>query len=217
MAKIPSNTIPRQKSSTKISNNRKRVQLEQPPRADWLQATHHHSSLQRHATLKPTQWRHTHAQNAWCLGPHMKLQEGIPVRTPTHKFKTENRNTGKRQEHLRSLTPPSGPEWNEEPSASSSKVKQHSAGLSHSLTRTQRREEWLNILEHDHRFNYSTVMAPAWGMMSGSAASGRWEKYHVVGEHMQIANLFLGKLIKMDNFLWNFCWLDENSRCLDTR
>jgi hypothetical protein len=36
----------------------------------------------------------------------------------------------------------------------------------------------------------SSVMAPAWGRMMDSTASGSWENYHMTGEHMRIENLF---------------------------
>jgi hypothetical protein len=40
--------------------------------------------------------------------------------------------------------------------------------------------------------------------MMVSAASGGWKNYCMVGEHMQIANLFLSIFIKMINFILNF-------------
>jgi hypothetical protein len=44
-----------------------------------------------------------------------------------------------------------------------------------------------------------------------------WEKYCVACIHMPIANLILNSFIKMEIFLGNFCWMDENSRCMDTK
>jgi hypothetical protein len=49
-----------------------------------------------------------------------------------------------------------------------------------------------------------------------TAASGGWEKSCLAGEHMLFKNLCLNNFIKTVNFLRNFCWLDENSGCLDT-
>jgi hypothetical protein len=51
--------------------------------------------------------------------------------------------------------------------------------------------------------------------MTGSTPGQGWEKYHVTGTHMPITNLILNSLIKMVISLGNFCWMDENSRCMD--
>jgi hypothetical protein len=58
-------------------------------------------------------------------------------------------------------------------------------------------------------------MAPVWGKMMDSIASGSWENYHMTSEHMCITNLFLNDFIKMINFLQNYFWLNDNSGCLD--
>jgi hypothetical protein len=51
----------------------------------------------------------------------------------------------------------------------------------------------------------TALMVPAWGRTAGSAAGGGWENYHMAGEHMHIANLFLSNIIKMIVYLsWNF-------------
>jgi hypothetical protein len=50
-----------------------------------------------------------------------------------------------------------------------------------------------------------------WRRMMGSAASGVCENYWMVCKLMCITNIFLNYFIKMVNFLWNFCWLDEES------
>jgi hypothetical protein len=49
--------------------------------------------------------------------------------------------------------------------------------------------------------------------MTGSAGSGGWENYHIMGEHMHIENLCFNKFIAMVNFRW----LEENTRCLNAR
>jgi hypothetical protein len=47
-------------------------------------------------------------------------------------------------------------------------------------------------------------------------SSDSWEIYHVVGEHMRISNVILNNFMQLVNLL-NFCLLDENSKCLDTK
>jgi hypothetical protein len=39
----------------------------------------------------------------------------------------------------------------------------------------------------------------------------------MTGVHMSIADLFLRNLIEIVNFLQNFCQMDQNSGCLDSR
>lgn len=39
-------------------------------------------------------------------------------------------------------------------------------------------------------------MGPASGSTMGSAASGTWEIYSMVGEHMHITDLFLNNFVK---------------------
>jgi hypothetical protein len=57
-------------------------------------------------------------------------------------------------------------------------------------------------------------MAPSWGKKMGSIASDGQENCCMMGERMQIENLFFNNFVKVVNFLWNFYQLDENSRCL---
>jgi hypothetical protein len=84
IAKIPSNTIPRQNQQPKFLTTNNKCSSNNPRE---LTDSKPHITT---AGCKGTP-RHTHAQNSWCLGPHMKLQEGIPMRQPTHKFKTESK------------------------------------------------------------------------------------------------------------------------------
>jgi hypothetical protein len=49
--------------------------------------------------------------------------------------------------------------------------------------------------------------------MTGNAGSGGWENYHMMGEHMHIADLFMNKFIAMVNC----CWLEENAGYLNAR
>jgi hypothetical protein len=61
------------------------------------------------------------------------------------------------------------------------------------------------------------VMAPVSERATGSVASGGLENCCWVDEHMHTADLFLNNFLKLVNFLCNFCLLNENSGCLNTR
>jgi hypothetical protein len=53
--------------------------------------------------------------------------------------------------------------------------------------------------------------------MTGNATDGGLENYYVAVEHMHFKNLFFDNCIKVLNFHYTVCELDENSGCVDAR